>query len=70
MAIKTSHHEPLNITIDDIDYKNYQMLRKVTSNYAKILPAKRTGMTAKMQRKVSREIKRARFMALLPYVRK
>ena len=70
MAIKTSHHEPLNITIDDIDYKNYQMLRKVTSNYAKILPAKRTNMTAKMQRKVSREIKRARFMALLPYVRK
>lgn len=66
---KRKQREPLDITMADIDYKNVALLRRITSNYAKILPAKRVHTTAKMQRKFAREIKRARFMALLPYTR-
>jgi len=54
----------------DIDYKNVELIRQIISNYAKILPGNRTGATAKMQRKLSQAVKRARFMALLPYIRR
>ncbi|MDP3970744.1 MAG: 30S ribosomal protein S18 [bacterium] len=60
--------DPLDISIDDIDYKNVAVLRKVVSNYSKILPAKRTGASSKMQRKFAKEIKRARTMGLLPFI--
>jgi small subunit ribosomal protein S18 len=62
--------EPLNIDVDDIDYKNIELLRKVISNYAKILPAKRTGANAKLQRKLAGAVKRARFMALLAFTKR
>ena len=51
----------------DIDYKDADTIKKFTSNYAKILPAKRMGACAKHQRKLAQAVKRARFMALLPY---
>ncbi|MBU0670730.1 MAG: 30S ribosomal protein S18 [Patescibacteria group bacterium] len=53
--------------IRDIDYKDADTIKKFTSNYAKILPSKRMGSCAKHQRKLERAVKRARFMALLPY---
>ncbi|MFH1537089.1 MAG: 30S ribosomal protein S18 [Patescibacteria group bacterium] len=53
--------------IKDIDYKKADMIQKFTSNYAKILPAKRMGTCAKHQRKLATAIKRARYMALLPF---
>ena len=43
------------------------MISKFTSNYAKILPAKRMGTCAKHQRKLATAVKRARYMGLLPY---
>lgn len=49
------------------DYKNAQVLRKFISSYGKIAPRRRSGLCAKHQRKVAMAIKRARFMALLPY---
>ncbi len=52
----------------DIDYKNTQVLQKFTSNYAKILPSKRMGACADHQRKLAQAVKRARYMALIPYV--
>ena len=58
-----------DITLEDIDYKNLKVLKLITSNYAKILPKSRTGLTSKMQRKAAREIKRARVMSILPYTR-
>ncbi len=67
---KIRKREPININIEDIDYKNTALLRRIVSNYAKILPAKRTGVNAKVQRKLAREVKRARYMALLQYVRR
>lgn len=62
--------EPLTMASEEIDYKNLELLRKVISNYAKILPAKRLGVSAKLQRKLAQAVKRARFMALLPYTRR
>lgn len=51
----------------DIDYKQIEPLQKFLSSYAKILPRKKTGICAKHQRKFSQAVKRARFMALIPY---
>lgn len=53
----------------DIDYKKPEMIGKFCSNYAKILPKKRMGSCTKHQRKLAQAVKRARFMALLPYVK-
>lgn len=51
----------------DIDYKNWQQLQKFTSSYGKIVPKRRSGVCSKHQKKLSQAIKRARFMALLPF---
>ena len=53
-----------------LNYKAIMVLRKFMSDRAKILPRRRTGTCAKYQRKLAAEIKRARFMGLLPYVRR
>lgn len=52
---------------DYIDYKDLDTLSKLLSNRGKIFSRKRSGNCAGCQRKVKRAIKRARFMALLPY---
>ena len=54
----------------NIDYKNYQAIIRYTSSYAKIVPRRRSGVCSKHQRKLATAIKRARFMALLPYIPK
>ena len=48
------------------DYKNYEQLRRYVSSQGKILPRRRSGLSAKNQRLVARAIKRARHLALLP----
>lgn len=50
-----------------IDYKDIATLQKLLTNRGKIFSRKRSGNCAKCQRKVQRAIKRARFMALLPF---
>lgn len=55
--------------IDYIDFRDIQLLQKFISSYAKIVPKKRNGVCSKHQRKLSQAIKRARFMALLPYTK-
>lgn len=54
--------------VRDLDYKDGQLLRKFTSSYAKIMPIRRTHLCAKHQRKIAEAIKRARIMAILPFV--
>ena len=54
----------------EIDYKDAQLLRRFTSSYGKIAPRRRSGVCATHQRKLAMAIKRARVMALLPYVAK
>ena len=51
-----------------IDYKDTESLRKMVSANGKIQSRKRTGATAMEQRMLAKAIKRARYMALLPYV--
>jgi small subunit ribosomal protein S18 len=53
-----------------IDYKAVALLKKFISDRGKILPRRRTGTSAKYQRPLALAIKQARFMALLPFVRK
>lgn len=50
-----------------IDYKDIDVLQKLLTNRGKIFSRKRSGNCAGCQRKVQTAIKRARFMALLPY---
>lgn len=54
--------------INDIDYKNTPLLRRFVSSYGKVTPRRRNGVCAKHQRKLAISIKRARVMALLPYI--
>lgn len=56
--------------VKELDYKNHQLLHRFTSSYAKIVPRRKSGVCSKHQRKLAMAIKRARFMALLPYVSK
>lgn len=54
----------------DPDYKDYQFLSKFLTGRARITPSIYSGVCSYHQRKLSREIKRARFLALLPFVEK
>jgi small subunit ribosomal protein S18 len=54
--------------VTEIDYKDVAKLRKYISERAKILPRRVTGTCAKHQRQLTGAIKRARVIALLPYV--
>jgi small subunit ribosomal protein S18 len=51
-----------------VDYKDPVFLKKFLNEQGKILPRRITGTSLKYQRKVARSIKRARHLALLPYV--
>lgn len=53
--------------IEQIDYKDAQALKKYMGIWSKIRPAKDTGLCSKHQRRLAQAIKRARFLALLPY---
>lgn len=50
-----------------IDYKDFETLKKFTSYYGKIEPASKTGIKRKYQQRLASAIKKARYMALLPY---
>lgn len=54
--------------IEFVDYKDTELLKRFISERGKILPRRVTGTSAKNQRKVVNAIKRARVMALLPFV--
>ncbi|HBI04504.1 MAG TPA: 30S ribosomal protein S18 [Paenibacillaceae bacterium] len=54
--------------ITHIDYKDIDLLKKFVSERGKILPRRVTGTSAKYQRQLTIAIKRARQIALLPYV--
>lgn len=54
--------------VSHIDYKDLQRLRKYMSERSKIIPRRVTGTCAKHQRELTIAIKRARHIALLPYV--
>lgn len=53
----------------DIDWKDVKLLNRYISERGKIIPSRITAVSAKKQRELSKAIKRARYMALLPYLR-
>ena len=54
--------------VEHIDYKDLERIGRCVTDRGKILPSRLTGTCAKHQRVLTQAIKRARFMALLPYV--
>jgi len=53
--------------ISEIDYKDLNTLKSYVMENGKIVPSRITGTSAKYQRQLSTAVKRARFLALLPY---
>ncbi|QLG43409.1 30S ribosomal protein S18 [Mesomycoplasma hyopneumoniae] len=51
-----------------IDYKDIEVLQRFINTFGKIQPSRITGNCAKHQRKLALAVKRARFMALLPFI--
>ena len=54
--------------IKKINYKEYKFLKKFITDQGKIIPAHVTGVSAKYQRLITNEVKKARILALLPFV--
>ena len=54
-------------SIDQIDYKDLTMLKGFVTETGKIVPSRITGTNARYQRLITNAIKRARFLALMPY---
>ena len=53
----------------NIDYKNVDLLKQYITKFGKIVPRYYTGVSLKNQKKLARAIKRARIMALIPFVK-
>ncbi len=53
--------------VKEIDYKDLETLRQYITETGKIVPARMMGTSARYQRQLARAIKRARYLALLPY---
>ena len=53
----------------NIDYKNVELLKKYITKFGKIVPRYYSGTSLKNQKKLAKAIKRARIMALIPFVK-
>ena len=67
MAIYRRRLSPLKTT-DTVDYKDVELLSKFLTEQGKILPRRVTGLTTKQQTRLTKAVKRARILALLPFV--
>ena len=56
--------------IDEVDYKDVELLKDFITENGKIIPARITGTKARYQRQLTTAVTRARFLALLPYTDK
>ncbi len=54
--------------LQNVDYKDVEVLKKFLNPHGKIMSRRRTGLSAGNQRELAQAIKRARFMALLPFI--
>lgn len=53
--------------VESLDYKNLDLLKRFVTDRGRIIPRRISGVSAKYQRLLTREIKRARAIAMLPY---
>ena len=67
MAIYRCKLSPLP-TNEVIDYKDVELLSKFLTEQGKILPRRMTGLTTKQQTRLTKAVKRARMLSLLPFV--
>jgi small subunit ribosomal protein S18 len=67
MSTQKQKISPLNFN-QKIDYKDIDLLKLFTTEQGKILPRRATGVTVQQQRKLTKAIKRARILSLLPFV--
>ncbi len=66
--LRRQHRKPLlPPTVTEVDYKDTELLRKFISDRGKIRSRRVTGLTPRQQRTVTRAVKNARELALLPY---
>lgn len=65
--LKELYKDPKKIEEQDIDYKNLELLKSFISETGSIIPARVSKLSSIAQRKLAKAIKRARFLALLPY---
>jgi small subunit ribosomal protein S18 len=64
----TARFRGAGVKSEEIDYKNVALLQRLTSAQGKLFSRKRTGLDAELQRKTALALKRARFMAMMPFV--
>nr|YP_009296392.1 ribosomal protein S18 [Thorea hispida]AOM65327.1 ribosomal protein S18 [Thorea hispida]ARX95887.1 30S ribosomal protein S18 [Thorea hispida]UNJ79172.1 ribosomal protein S18 [Thorea hispida] len=69
MIVYNKKNSPLKET-ELLDYKDIDLLRKFITDQGKILPRRLTGLTTKQQNKLTKAIKQARILALLPFLNK
>jgi small subunit ribosomal protein S18 len=68
MPRRFQRRRPRQLVPDYVDWKDVDYLRRFIPERGKIMPRRISGVTAKDQRRISKAIKRARTMALLPFV--
>jgi len=68
-TLRTRKRKPFLDDVTYIDYKDVRLLRKFMTDRGKITPRRITGATAKQQRMVAHAVKRARILALVPFVK-
>ncbi len=68
MPRRYQRRRPRQVVPDYVDWKDVDFLRRFIPERGKIMPRRISGITAKDQRRVARAIKRARSMALIPFV--
>jgi small subunit ribosomal protein S18 len=68
MPRRYQRRRPRNVVPDYIDWKDTDYLRQYIPERGKIMPRRISGISAKDQRRIAKAIKRARSMALLPFV--
>ena len=67
MILKKQNNSPISLN-QKIDYKDIDLLTLFVTEQGKILPRRATGVTIQQQRKLAKAIKRARILALFPFV--
>nr|YP_009237352.1 30S ribosomal protein S18 [Wildemania schizophylla]AKS28399.1 30S ribosomal protein S18 [Wildemania schizophylla] len=67
MAVYKKRLSPIKPT-ESVDYKDIDLLRKFITEQGKILPRRSTGLTSKQQKKLTKAVKQARILSLLPFL--
>nr|YP_009122206.1 30S ribosomal protein S18 [Vertebrata lanosa]AJH65964.1 30S ribosomal protein S18 [Vertebrata lanosa] len=63
-------HNFHDIPKDIVDYKDIDLLRKFINDQGKIMSRRSTGLNSKQQKRITKSIKRARILSLLPFLKK